>query len=304
MKNQLLCSFFALVSAFSSAQLMRSEVYDFSVGNYYGLSFTASDLTNTYTVKYQMFRILTKQYYSTGDSVTYTAQRQTYIPSLPNGSGGGTPSSYAMDTVSFSHTSLSLPYSPDMPDLVFGNQTTYFWDNDTNACYNPLDTIIPSPLCITNSGQEAHFGMFIHIMDSCSGIEPLISEYHAYSNAGGPYGGMQNPGDPTYSNYLNELFYVVHNGVECGQFPSFFLNVNDYQELHLEAYPNPVQNNLTITGVNSFKSVVLYSSDGKIVNSNLSWNAHVLDVSSLDTGFYFLKITDETGKSGLVRFVK
>lgn len=305
MKNPLLITCFIFFSFAISAQLSRSEVYDFSVGNYYGIEFKANGFNSStmYTVRYEMFHILTKQLYVAGDSVVYSAQRQTYIPSLPNGSGGSTSPSLVIDTLSFSHIDLSLPYSPDMWDLTFGNYTTRFWDSDTNACYYPLDTLIPSPLCITNSGQAKHFGMHLDVIDSC-GIEPYISDYYVYSNAGGPYGGKENPGDPTYQNYLNELFYVVHNGVECGSFPSFFLNVEENQSLYLEVFPNPVQNQLTLVGAEVIKSSVLYSSDGKIVNEAMLWNGTQLDVSNLDSGIYFLKISDETGKIGQVRFVK
>lgn len=305
MKNYLLISLLFFIPYFGSAQLMRSEVYDFSVGDYFGLEHKTNPVgsSSMISVRYQMFHILTKQISVTTDSVTYTAQRQTYIPSLPDGSGGVTPSSYDLDTISFLHKNLNMPFSPNMWDHVFGNVATQFWDSDTNACYLSLDTLIPSPLCINNSGQANHFGMHIADMDSCE-LEPLISDYYAYSHAGGPYGGKERPGDPTEQHFLVKLFYVVHEGVECGQFPDFFLNVKENQLLHLTAFPNPVQDKLIIRGVDEIRTGIVVSAEGKMVSDDLIRNGNELDVSRLKSGVYFLKITDQSGNFGVLRFVK
>ncbi|MDF3027713.1 MAG: hypothetical protein K0S23_2020 [Fluviicola sp.] len=306
MKNLLLSSIL-LFSSISFSQLMRSEVYDFSVGNYYGVvrksNAPSSGIQSPIISGYQMFHILTKQLSVTGDSVTYSAQRQSYIPALPNGSGGGTPPSYSIDTFTFIHTDLNTPFSPEIWDHVFGNTATHFWDADTNECYLSLDTLIPSPWCFNNSGQAYHFGMHPDNIDSCD-LESLISDYYAYSHAGGPYGGKQRPGDPTEFTILYELFYVVHNGIECGQFPDFFLGLGDYQQLSIEIYPNPVNDKLTIRGVESIQSFLVTTSDGKTVGEVTLENGTVIDVSNLQKGIYFLHLTDFSGRKGTIRFVK
>lgn len=306
MKNLFLIAIFYFSTFTGFSQLMRSEVYDFSVGNYYGLKFNSNmpGSTTMYTVRYQLFHILSKQLSVTTDSVTYSAQRQTYIPPLPNGSGGAFPSSYSIDTITFMHQSLNTIYSPDMFDDVFGNMVSHFWDPNTNECYTALDTLIPSPLCFNNSGQANHFGMHLHVMDSCPTIEPFISDYYAYSHAGGPYGGKQNPGDPTVTNFLVELFFAVHNGVECGQFPDFFLKTNENAPLVLSAYPNPVVDELVITGISGIKHCTLLTAEGKTATACVSWKDSVVEVSNLSSGTYFLKLEDSSGKSGIVKFIK
>ena len=306
MKNLFLLTVFCISAFAAFAQLMRSEVYDFSVGNYYGLRFkaNASGSTTMYTVRYQLFHILSRQLSVTTDSVTYVAQRQTYIPPLPNGSGGTTPASYDLDTITFMHQSLNEAYSPDLWDHVFGNTVSSFWDPNTNECYTPLDTLVPSPLCITNSGQANHFGMHINIIDSCSAIEPFISDYYAYSHAGGPYGGMQNPGDPGIQNFLVELFFVVHNGVECGQLPDFFLNTSENNPLVLNVYPNPAVDELIVAGISGIKKCQILTTEGKSVSSRISWKDNVVAVSGLAPGIYFLQLEDHSGKSGMVKFMK
>lgn len=305
MKNLFLISIFSVSTLVGFSQLMRSEVYDFSVGNYYGLEFRAntSGSSNMHTYRYQLFHILSKQLSVTTDSVTYLAQRQTYIPPLPNGSGGSFPSSYSIDTITFMHSYLNLAYSPGIWDKVFGNTVSHFWEGDTSGCYNLLDTLIPSPLCINNSGQANHFGMHIDNMDSCS-IEPLISDYYAYSHAGGPYGGKQNPGDPTFQNLLVGLFFVVHNGVECGELPDFFLNTGENKQLLLSVYPNPAVDEILITGISGIKTCAIFTTEGKSVSSRISWKDNVVEVSKLSPGTYFLQLEDISGKSGMVKFIK
>ena len=305
MKNLLLSSILFLISQSGFSQLMRSEVYDFTIGDYFGLENKASDQSGgMLTVRYQMIHILTKQLSVTTDSVTYSAQRQSYIPALPNGSGGSTPSSYSIDTFTFMHSDLNTSFSPEIWDDVFGNSVTHLWDSDTNECYHSLDTLIPSPWCFNNSGQANHFGMHIDNPDSCISIEPYISDYYAYSHAGGPYGGKECPGDPTVQSLLVELFYVVHNGVECGQFPSFFLGIAEEDQLILTVFPNPARDEITVGGISVIQDFKILSSDGKNVSREVDLKENQLDVSSLDSGVYFLQLSDESGKTGLVRFVK
>lgn len=283
---------------------MRSEVYDFTVGDYFGLNNSASHQSmGMITYRYQMIHILTKQLSPTGDVVNYSAQRQTYFPPLPNGSGGITPPSYSVDTFAFTHTNLNSPYSPTPSDHVFGNYATWFWESDSTGCYNSVDTLTPSPWCFNNSGQVYHFGMHPDNMDSCD-LEPLISDYRVYSHAGGPYGGKQRPGDPTEQSFLVNLFYVVHNGVECGEFPEFFLGLEDYNRLSLEVYPNPVDNKLTIRGVESIQSFLVTSSDGKMMGGVALENNNIIDVTHLKKGIYFLHLNDFSGRNGTIRFVK
>ncbi|MNU85737.1 hypothetical protein D3C71_754830 [compost metagenome] len=305
MKNLLLSSILLLWQS-SFSQLMRSEVYDFTVGDYFGLENKAtSQGTGTMTtVRYQMMHILTKQLSVTGDSVTYSAQRQNYIPALPNGSGGGFPPSYSIDTFTFMHEQLNTPYSPEIWDHVFGNTATHFWDSDTNECYNSLDTLIPSPWCFNNSGQANHFGMHIDNTDSCISIEPFISDYYAYSHAGGPYGGFEQPGDPLYSSYLVDLFYVSHNGVECGQFPDFFLGTSELSAPTISIYPNPASNVLNLGGLKIQSTARICELNGVVLRDEIPVIDNQINIDFLQPGFYLLDLQGENSISFVQRFSK
>lgn len=304
MKNLLLSSILVFVSQFSFSQLMRSEVYDFTVGDYFGLENKATHQSiGMITFRYQMIHILTKQLSATGDLVNYSAQRQTYFPPLPNGSGGITPTSYSVDTFTFIHANLNAPYSPGSGDHVFGNYATWFWESDATGCYNSVDTLIPSPWCFNNSGQAYHFGMDISNMDSCD-LEPLISDYHAYSHAGGPYGGKQRPGDPTEQSFLVNLFYVVHNGVECGELPDFFLGTSELSVPTIVIYPNPASGVLNLEGLTSQYTAHVCDLNGAVLSNGIPVIDNQVNIEFLRSGFYLLYLRGENGTSFVQRFSK
>lgn len=305
MINRLLLLVLLINVSYSFSQLTRSEVYDFSIGDYFGIEHKSKNVMSAVIpVRYQMFHILSKQMSITTDTVTYVAERQTYIPQLPDGNGGSFPSSYSIDTISFSHDELNQPYTPEINGHVFGNDVNCFWVSDTNECYSVVNAQNPSSLCISNSGVMVYYGMHINDIDSCE-LEPITSEYFAYSHAGGPFGGKDCVGDPTFQTYLIELNYVLHDGVACGTFPGFFVNINELQqELQLLAYPNPTKNSTTITGISVIAKIYLTSSNGMDVTGEISNNNNQLDISKLSSGVYTLKVIDEFGNIGFIRIVK
>ena len=58
-------------------------------------------------------------------------------------------------------------------------------------------------------------------------------------------------------------------------------------------YPNPIQNELTISGENG--TIELFDVSGKLLISKKHLNFSVLNVSDLNSGSYILKLTNENG---------
>lgn len=301
MKKLLPLFSFFFVSTISYSQLLRSEVYDFSVGDYYGIRHVSNNAGqfNDVNWKMQMFHILEKQVSVGGDTVVYSAQRQTYFPPI-NGSNP----SLQIDTFQFSHVNLTATYSPTDTDLTFGNALERFWYNDTTSCYSQLVSTSSSAFCPSVINQVFDYGMQINVVDSCNSIEPFVSDYEVFSHAGGPYGGKSNPGEPTYVKNLIYLDYVNHDGVECGGFPSYFLNVDHEDLLKLSVSPNPCADNLSVNGIEAIKSFTIVTSEGRMVDGVTLDSLTNLDVSKLTSGIYFLRLTNNRDKSGIVRFVK
>ena len=70
------------------------------------------------------------------------------------------------------------------------------------------------------------------------------------------------------------------------------LSINDNQILDMKIYPNPVDGNyVTIQSpVQGVKEIQVYTVTGRLL-MNTAINGETLDVSSLNSGFYMLKVT-------------
>ncbi len=73
----------------------------------------------------------------------------------------------------------------------------------------------------------------------------------------------------------------------------------------ITAYPNPVNDNLTVTTSLNNGFVKIYSTDGKFVSySNFYGSTFTLDTLLLDQGSYVIHVYDESGKHYTNRFIK
>ncbi|MGV3610178.1 MAG: T9SS type A sorting domain-containing protein [Fluviicola sp.] len=309
MKNLFLSTFFIASTFIGFSQLMRSEVYNFSVGDYFGIEYRAGTwYGDEQHTKDYMYHILSKQLSSNGDTAFYSAQRQIYLRPLPDGSGGYTPSSLSIDTFTFSYTHLNQAYNLLDNDHTFGNYVNIYWQIDTSNCDTSSIAVSAAEFCPGLISQQMEFSYsHMNYEEGCSGGEKgYLSNYKVYSHAGGPYGGRNHP-QPNplffYDNY--DLFFFSHNAAVCGgSFPNYFLNVEDPNLLKFSVFPNPANDQLTIEGVEAIESYVLMSADGKQVDQPELLTSYTLDVSHLNSGIYLLRLTVESGKTGVVRFVK
>ena len=79
--------------------------------------------------------------------------------------------------------------------------------------------------------------------------------------------------------------------------------VEENNAVTLSIYPNPANNNLTIsTNSNSVENVNVYAMNGQLVLSN-SLNSKTIDVSSLEAGVYLIQVQTENGIASQ-RFIK
>ena len=72
------------------------------------------------------------------------------------------------------------------------------------------------------------------------------------------------------------------------------LSINDNEENDIHIYPNPTTEWLFISSTSSIKNIELYDILGKKV-LNVA-NNHQIDLSSLYSGVYFIKITSDKGE--------
>jgi len=76
-------------------------------------------------------------------------------------------------------------------------------------------------------------------------------------------------------------------------------------EMNVIVYPNPVVNQCTITSDKQLRSIQLFSLTGqKLLDKTLQTQTTTLDISNLNTGIYFIKITIEDGSSITKKIIK
>lgn len=88
-------------------------------------------------------------------------------------------------------------------------------------------------------------------------------------------------------------------GFNCGSYSG----ISDEKESSLTIFPNPAQDEITISGVEP-ESVILYDMMGKMVVSKFDPETNKIDISQLPGGFYVIKITSNDGKCYTGKIVK
>jgi len=82
-----------------------------------------------------------------------------------------------------------------------------------------------------------------------------------------------------------------------------YLSTNDSQILDMRIYPNPVDGNFVtiLSPVNGVKSIEVFDLNGRVV-IDTTINNNMLDVSSINSGFYMIKVTID-GQSKISKLV-
>ncbi|TVZ54905.1 putative secreted protein (Por secretion system target) [Lutibacter sp. Hel_I_33_5] len=102
-------------------------------------------------------------------------------------------------------------------------------------------------------------------------------------------------------DHTNTLYYVVEHPTILSVGDNFDFNKR------IKLYPNPVQGYLTIkTSGIDLHSIVVYNAIGKRIFENKKENlvSKKIDLSNLNNGIYFIKISTKNGKSIIKRVVK
>ncbi|HYM93673.1 MAG TPA: T9SS type A sorting domain-containing protein, partial [Chitinophagaceae bacterium] len=109
-----------------------------------------------------------------------------------------------------------------------------------------------------------------------------------------------NSSSNTYS-YIDNLplptgFYRLKLVDLDGTFKySGILKINFTGIQKLEAFPNPVSNIITVSGINNNELVRLLSADGKVLlQKRASGQTMTIDISAFSSGFYILQYFDGT----------
>lgn len=98
------------------------------------------------------------------------------------------------------------------------------------------------------------------------------------------------------TNYIAKLSDAVPTGINN------FINA---QTLSFRVFPNPANQSINIQGVNFNEGiqVKIISIDGKILKDEMTQQS-VINISDLNTGMYFIELTDKEGKTGVTKLIK
>ncbi len=109
----------------------------------------------------------------------------------------------------------------------------------------------------------------------------------------------------------NEVdFTTVGDVVDIGAYEyqpqPLSLSDNPSQATAVYAYPNPTKDMLTLINVTDEESVAVYDVLGRkqTVQQQRNANSRKLNVSKLDTGIYFIHVSNTKGKTKSIRFIK
>ena len=111
----------------------------------------------------------------------------------------------------------------------------------------------------------------------------------------------QNSDGPAFG-----LWVALASGGDLVPLPSATLGVNDTENVSINIYPNPVENELTISGVTLDEYTIdIVDVQGRVVISNISEvSQNKISTSNLTSGVYFLNIRSGNQSSKTIRFIK
>jgi hypothetical protein len=81
------------------------------------------------------------------------------------------------------------------------------------------------------------------------------------------------------------------------------LSTEETELTNVAIYPNPTSDFLEIQGITTIKGLEVYSIQGKRISISLESTTRI-NVSSLQSGIYFLKVTDDQNRSIVRKFIK
>jgi hypothetical protein len=148
----------------------------------------------------------------------------------------------------------------------------------------------------------------------CASDPPLLLTEGIPS--GGSYSGMGvsgtnfNPSAVSVGNCTITYIYTSPQGCTSSDSSTIDVNIctginNNDDQKKLSLYPNPANQSIQIQGLdfNEGVSIKIISIDGKIMKDEVITQLNI-NVSDLNSGMYFIELTDAKGKTGVTKLIK
>lgn len=111
----------------------------------------------------------------------------------------------------------------------------------------------------------------------------------------------------TENSQGNRNPYIDHPDIACRAWDLECVSAVEHQKNHITIFPNPAKDKLSIqSGISIISSVIIYDILGKkqTENNNLQTNHFETKINYLNSGIYFIEITDINNEKILMKFIK
>ncbi|HLS31825.1 MAG TPA: T9SS type A sorting domain-containing protein, partial [Flavobacteriaceae bacterium] len=183
-------------------------------------------------------------------------------------------------------------------EFVWAGQTHYFHEpgGGTDVLFARFD--IESGDCIELNHLESDYG------SDEIGTALAIDAAGDYLVGGQfEYNLFDDHGNVVYNAGGQTDFFLTKYATQACNEPDMAVEI--HQENPFQVYPNPVQNQLYITNLQTKTAFSLYALNGRLITQGqLHPNQNSIPTASLNNGLYFLKLKDEKGREGVIKVVK
>jgi len=194
-----------------------------------------------------------------------------------------------------------------------GPSENYFSNANETTVISPQIEGDPVTVTFTLFDLEDEFDA-LYVYDGPDANSPMISSGNPETFSGFPAGGyygIENPGPFTSTHPSGALTFVFLSS-DLGVYPGWEADVSCTpvgiaDETQIEGfsfYPNPTDGILDLKSIDNIEQISLFNVLGQIViTQQLDATGSQLDISSLNTGTYFMQVT-ANGKLGTYRVIK
>lgn len=94
------------------------------------------------------------------------------------------------------------------------------------------------------------------------------------------------------SSYENEIGVPIYTGTEGQNNTTSILNIED--KYHINIYPQPAKNNVTIDGFDNLKAYSIFDIKGQLIIEQNNHTDNIINLTNLPKGIYILQLINNT----------
>jgi hypothetical protein len=94
---------------------------------------------------------------------------------------------------------------------------------------------------------------------------------------------------------------IVGNGTSCDDTTNCVtistIGMNEISTISIKSYPNPTNNEVTLTFDSNEAQVIVYNTQGKLIQTKTIHSGEQVSLKEVETGVYFFEVTTEKGRA-------